>query len=482
MSSELTTAAIESAITQLMQEKNSSVSVADICKFLGKDDSDVELKKRLIHFLLGDETLYSIDDVHFLKRCDFFNGRKFIIVPTEREISENILYIGHRFQTFMNPEVFPSEITLKYGRRNIAKILRKESLQELFLYHMLMGAEQISDFFIGEDENNANWKTKGGYAAEIRLNVLDMKEFYAAESMQKNDALLLTVKNYDKGFFQVSKLAAADRNEQEISKWCHDFEDAINEVFDKYETYLDLPEQLKMAYFIGENKFFGKKSASLDEFICNAEGVEIVFDSDHTVLVPRNDENDSFSAGIPEGISVSAGESSSLGAILKSIGSSLTETEIDSYILESCFDRDKDFTSFLNKVFDFDKLNFADEAQKTVFLNFVEDRFENFSGKYNRFNDEEKAPLRSRILELVTARNDFFNYLKTMEIEESKIPQQEMKKIAMGSLNLNQLLDMLNDERHDLAEEDKDAIFEAVETAEDILNDAMEVIEMTLKI
>ena len=85
-------------------------------------------------------------------------------------------------------------------------------------------------------------------------------------------------------------------------------------------------------------------------------------------------------------------------------------------------------------------------------------------------------------MELVTARNDFFNYLKTMEIEESKIPQQEMKKIAMGSLNLNQLLDMLNDERHDLAEEDKDAIFEAVETAEDILNDAMEVIEMTLKI
>ena len=169
-------------------------------------------------------------------------------------------------------------------------------------------------------------------------------------------------------------------------------------------------------------------------------------------------------------------------AILKAIGSSLSEVEIDSYILESCFDRDKDFTAFLNKVFDFEKLDFTDEAQKTVFLNFLEERFERLSENYNRFNDEEKAPLRSRILEIVTARNDFFNYLKTLEIDEDKIPKDEMKKIVSGAMHLNSILQMLNDERHDLSEEDKDAIFEAVESAEDILNDSMETLEMALKI
>ena len=57
-----------------------------------------------------------------------------------------------------------------------------------------------------------------------------------------------------------------------------------------------------------------------------------------------------------------------------------------------------------------------------------------------------------------------------------------MKKIVSGAMHLNSILQMLNDERHDLSEEDKDAIFEAVESAEDILNDSMETLEMALKI
>ena len=58
----------------------------------------------------------------------------------------------------------------------------------------------------------------------------------------------------------------------------------------------------------------------------------------------------------------------------------------------------------------------------------------------------------------------------------------EMKKIASGAMHLNSILQMLNDERHDLSEEDKEAIFEAVESAEDILNGSMETLEIALKI
>ncbi len=472
---------IESALCQLMQKKNACVTSAELCKFLGGDPSDKEFDKRLMHFLVGDDTLYSIDDENFYKRSDFFNGKSFVVVPTADEIAKNILIIGHRFQTFMNPEVFPSELTVKYGRKHIAKKLIEEKLEDIFPYHMLMGAEQLSDFFIGEDEANAHWKSKAKFAQKIRFNVLDMLDFYAENEFKNSDAMLFTVQNYDKGIFKIAFIAAEERDSLSIKNWCRDFEDKIGDIADKYESYLDLPEQLRMAFFAGKDRFFDKNGASLDEFIHNAESVEIVFDSDHTILV-RKDDSVSDTANIPEGISISGGESSSLGAILKSIGSSLTETEIDSFILESCFDRDKDFNAFLNKVFDFDKLNFSDEAQQTVFLNFLEEKFEHLSENYNRFNDEEKAPLRSRILEVTSARNDFFNYLKTLDIDEKNIPQEEMKKIAAGSMHLNSILQMLNDERHDLSEDEKDAIFEAVESAEDILNDSMETLEIALKI
>ena len=484
MTKQFKSSEIESAINQLMQTKNSVITVESLCEFLGASESDSELKERLLHYLIGDEALFSVDDEHFRCRNDFFNDKVFVVVPTAREIKEKILFIGHRFQTFMNPDVFPSDLTVKSGRKNIAVKVISDTLQELFPYHMLMGAEQISDFFIGEDENNAHWKTKGGYAAKIRLNVLDMSEFYTAQEMQYGDALVFTVSNYDKGVFKVAKLEKDERNAEKIAEWCKKFEEKIGDIADKFETYLDLPEQLRMAFFFAENEFFGKEGASLDEFIQRAENVEIIFDSDHTVLVRKTDEFSSSAdtSAVPDGISISGGESSSLKAVLKAIGSTLTETEIDSYMLESCFDRNKDFTEFLNKVFDFSKLNFADEAQKTVFLNFLEERFEYLSENYSRYNDEEKAPLRSRILELVTSRVEFFDYIKTLEIDEKSIPQAEMKKIASGSLHLNQLLDMLNDEGQELTEDSKDAIFEALENTEDIFNDAMEAIETKLKI
>lgn len=472
---------IESAIQQLMQEKNAVLNVGKLCKFIGGNPEDDDLKKRLHFFLEGDDAFYSVDDENYHRRSDFFNGESFVVTPTSSEVENDILIIGHRFQTFVNPEVFPSEITVKNGRKNIAKKLIQEKLEEIFPYHMLMGAEQLSDFFIGEDIENAHWKSKSGFNVKIRFNVLDMKDFYIEKDMKFGDALLFTVQDYDKGVLKVAKVDSAVRNPDKIIEWCRNFEQKVGEVADKFESYLDLPEQLRMAYFMGGKEFFGKKSASLDEFIQGAENVEIVFDSDHTILIRREDEKIE-NPELPEGISISGGESSSLKAILKSVGSSLSETEIDSYILESCFDRDKDFDAFLNKVFDFEKLEFADEAQQTVFLNFLEERFEHLSENYNRFNDEEKAPLRSRILETVTARNEFFNYLKSLDIDEKNIPQDEMKKIASGAMHLNSILQMLNDERHDLSEEDKEAIFEAVESAEDILNDSMETLEIALKI
>lgn len=484
MKSQFKTLEIESAMNQLMQEKNVSISAVSLAAFLGINTPDEELVKRLTHFLLGEESLYTVDDENFMRRADFFNKKTFVVVPTADEIKDKILIIGHRFQTFMNPDIFPSELTVRYGRKNIVKknIVRK--LQDIFPYHMLMGAEQLSDFFIGEDERNAHWNSKAGYLTNIHFSVLDMDEFYTANNMNINDALVFTVNDYDKGIFKISKLDAEDRDEVKIVQWCRDFEDAVGEVADRYESYLDLPEQLRMAYFIGEDKFFGTDGAALDEFIKRAESIEIAFDSDHTILIRKEDQyySTNNADAVPEGISISGGDNSSLQSILKEIGSSLTETEIDSYILESCFDRDKDFDVFLNKVFDMDKLNFADEAQKTVFINFIEAKFEDISEKYNRFNDEEKAPLRSRILELITSRNDFFNYIRSLDIDEKNIPQEEMKKIASGSLHLNNILQMLNDERHDLSEDDKDAIFEAVESAEDILNDSMESLETALNI
>ena len=90
MTKQFKSSEIESAINQLMQTKNSVITVESLCEFLGASESDSELKERLLHYLIGDEALFSVDDEHFRCRNDFFNDKVFVVVPTAREIKEKI--------------------------------------------------------------------------------------------------------------------------------------------------------------------------------------------------------------------------------------------------------------------------------------------------------------------------------------------------------------------------------------------------------
>ena len=79
---------------------------------------------------------------------------------------------------------------------------------------------------------------------------------------------------------------------------------------------------------------------------------------------------------LPEGVSLSKGETRELPALLKEIGSPLTPVEIDSYILDAAYARELEFEDFFARAFGREKLRFTDEAQQAVFYNYVEDRFE----------------------------------------------------------------------------------------------------------
>ena len=102
-----------------------------------------------------------------------------------------------------------------------------------------------------------------------------------------------------------------------------------------------------------------------------------------------------------------------------------------------------------------------------MFYNYVEDRFEELTGNYNRVDDEPKAPLRSTIMELVEDRLEFFDYLDSSGGNPEELPKEPLHRLAENSMQLDEILRMLGSEAFTPTAEELDRLESTVELRAD---------------
>ena len=98
------------------------------------------------------------------RREAFFSGRAFLITPETWEIEAGILVPGHRFVPYLDPEVFPSEVVLRTGRRRIRTKEASLPLAQVVGCFPLLGTEQMVDVLMAESP--ANGFLRSGARAE----------------------------------------------------------------------------------------------------------------------------------------------------------------------------------------------------------------------------------------------------------------------------------------------------------------------------
>lgn len=441
------------------------------------------LTERVRRELEGDEAFFFDEDDQYTLREAFFRDSSFLITPDELEIDEGILFPGHRFSAFMPAEVFPSEVELceaggeKIRQRNFAG-----PLLQVFPYHLLMGSEQVFDFFIAEHEGNRRLAQKAGGAEKVTLRVFDLKAFYRRHDFSTGDALRCRVVDYRRGVFFFDYVSGDERKNAALVKFCDDYAAGMAKVIARFGAYLDIPEQLAWGFFYSPAalRTAAGATASLDEFIKNTQALEINYDAGHSVLtLRRGGEDDGGDDGyaVPEGVSVSKGCVDSLEALLKSVGSVLTLAEIDAYILESCHYRELDFDTFFDRCFGSESLDFVDDAQEAVFYNYVEDRWEDLTGNYNRVDDEPKAETRNAILELIDNRSRCLGELRSRGANAGDLCEEKLGRLAEVSRYLQELLTLLNDPGCFPSEEELEAMNETIAGIAETQNDIIESIE-----
>ncbi len=462
---------IEEAIeAALSASERGRITLSGVLSRLGAGRAQA-LRARVERTLEGDGRFFYDQSGHYRLRSEFFDGFQFPVTPDSWEIANGLLMPGHRFAPFVSPEIFPSEVLLVPDDGEDAAVELREitaPLSQMFHYALLLGSEQVFDFFVAESAANRGVVRSHGPEEPVTLNAFDLSSFYREHDFAVGDALLCTVSDWSSGRVTFSFLPGSRRKERSLGQFTRKFEQALGTVIDRFENYLEIPEQLSWAFYCGVEILPDVLEwASIDEFMARSTRIEISVDGDHSVLALKQSGEDVESAVLPDGFTVSKGETGEFSALLREVGSPLTPVEVDGFILDCCYMRELDFDAFFARAFGREKLRFADEGQQAVFYNYVEDRFEELTGNYNRVDDEPKAPLRSTIMELVEDRLEFFDYLDSSGGNPEELPKEPLHRLAENSMQLDEILRMLGSEAFTPTAEELDRLESTVELRAD---------------
>ena len=454
---------IETALTKV----TGNFTFNDFCELIPvlKQDKDGTLKRRVQRLLDGDCRLFDDQKGNYIKREDFFMGFEFLITPDAWEISQGYIFPGHRFAGIFTDDIFPSDVKFISPLNEETPTYQVDiSLGKIFRYHLLLGSEQLFEYFIADDESNSHLKKSVNNDSNVKVTVFDLQKFFKVCKFEEGDAIKCKVLDYKNGIVSYTYLSAEDRLYNTFKEYTQTFDGALTKVFERFEDYPDIPEQLTWAlYYTGRNS----APISFEEYLRTTTAMAISAEGDHSIFAPVN-ISETGSVSLPEGISVSGGETKDASVILKEIGSSLTMTEIDSFILDSCYARELEFEPFFNKLFG-RKHAYADEAQEVIWKNFLEERFEELTTNYNRYDDEIKAPLRTTILELIEDRLDCLGQIADLGISLGDKATDYLKQMAAISLQLNEILKQLNNPAYTPTAEELEPVEKIVENRTDDL-------------
>ena len=394
----------------------------------------------------NDEAFFRDGD-RVMRRETLFNGRSFLVTPEEWEIATGILVPGHRFVPYLNPEVFPSEVAMRRGRHIAATAEKKFKLSQILGCFQLLGTEQMIDVLAAESPANGFLRSGIQGDTEIELTVFDLAEFYRENEFEAGDAIRCEVVDYAAGVVKYAYLSGAKRSAAKKKAFITALEDACAAALRRCEE-LPVPEVLAWSFFLG-GEALAHPEASLDEFV--VESLRIVLapgagEGKELRIAAAEEDDDASEPEVPEGFGISSGETGTFPSMLKAVGSSLTSEEIDGFILDCCATRELDFSHFYSRAFGHAAPVFADEAQEAIFMNAIEERFEELTTHYDRVDDEIKAPLRSSLMEMVEDRLEFLSELAAREDGSSAPNAAKLRRLALVSGKANELIKLLNRE------------------------------------
>ncbi len=425
----------------------------------------------------------------------FFRDMEFRVVPTAAELEKAVLFPGAAFIPFVTDELFSDEFTLTdEDGESVPVIEVSAKFSEIVPAFFMLGNSGIVDYLSAESEENRQLLrgAKNPETLTMRLSAFDFSGFYRKHSFTDGDALIITVQDWAKAKFSV-RIQKESAPEDAKRSFVHDFEQALLRVCEAERDYVEIPQQIAEAYlfaFEDGHDLRHRPDLSLEEYRLRMNEIGIRRDGGEWLLVPADDldtpgtfeqsllkkraEEDAamtahehthchdhdchchehkheHESGKPErtldpdldvkNFSISTGTLESIDAILEELNAPVNSIELAAMIYDALSNGEEYFEGFFSRLRASMELKFADDAQETAFINFLEENWEICKEYFSPAEDAVRAPLRTRLLDLTRSRIEY-----SVALLERKTPPPEniVRKLAAIHRDILDTLSLLN--------------------------------------
>jgi hypothetical protein len=144
----------------------------------------------------------------FMPRHAFFKGAEFRVTPLPEEVEGGFLVPGHRFLPYVSRAVFPGDAALILPDGSVAPT-RTVELPYAMAHRCLLffGSYGMIDYLIADHEANAE-RLQPPFENPVNVTVFDLQGFFAQCGFKAGDSLMLTVDDWEKGWFLVRHVPA----------------------------------------------------------------------------------------------------------------------------------------------------------------------------------------------------------------------------------------------------------------------------------
>lgn len=419
-----------------------------------------ERVERDIRLILDEDRLIfsKADELNvFYPRQYFFKDKTFRVTQFDIEKKNKILIPGGRAAPFCHHAVLPSGMTLLTpdGKKLPRKTIEM-SVEDAASYYNLLGSEEMFHYFEADHPDNTAVLMRGDPAGILKLDV------FSVASLGNPDAVLLRVKDWLEGVFEVTAASAGDMKKQPL--WLSAMEKALCRVFETEGQYLEIPDQIAMAFWDNPEILTAAEPFESDRLLATSDLIEIILTGSRTILW-RNDEErplEDTAAKLPDGIAVSSGVTDSAEDILEELKCPVTMVEIIAGMYDECYRGGRSFESVYDRLFACWNLEFNDEAQEVYFRNYLEAEWENVCDDYDRVRDHDTGRVRHFAIGVNNERLHWLAKISRSETELTPKQHEILHDLGEMSLPVLRLLAGLN-EHADLSDQtEADALVDAL--------------------
>ncbi len=402
---------------------------------------------RLVDILHLSSLVLSRDDQEFFPRRAWFHGARFLVAPTAEEVRERILVPGHRFLPFASHEVLPWHCRLlgPDGRAVASrKLIRK--IEDLLIYYTFFGLKNLPMILARDSERNIEALQESDLTGgEVQITVYDMEESYRLLGFEPDDALLLTVEDWQAGRFRFERLPAPAWKPPSAGQkeWIARLEAGFEEAFGSLGFPADMEEVITYALFYAGREQLARPALHLGGFLEKSRKVDLVAVGTDTCLWRKGENPEKVIAA--QSLEESPrGDDDCLEAILDDLGLSLSSEEIEAYMRDELYGSGGDLRRVLSRCLQGRPVRFYSRAQEKAFHRFLHQMWEEVQRSYDPLADGTAGKLRQRALQIYDDHLMWMRSLDTRGFTPGDLPVRSLFEIGQAVGQIGQLLAALN--------------------------------------